>query len=300
MAERPKLIVRVSGGLGNQMFGYAAARRLAIANDAELVIDPWSGFVRDAVYRRRYALEPFAIAGRPATKAEMLRPFERLRRALFKRRETARRFEARRYIAQESDRFEPRLLDRAIAGATFIEGVWPSEDYFADAAARIRADFTLKDAPGAPNDAIARRMAETNSVAVHVRWFAADATDTSRNVGAAYYAGACAAMAERAGATPHYFIFSDRPAEAAKKLGLSPDIATLVDHNQGALAAHWDLWLMSRCRHAIVANSTFSWWGAWLGDAAAPGRVVVAPDPARYPAMGWNSERFVPDRWLKL
>jgi len=298
MARR-KLIVRLVGGLGNQMFGYAAARRLALSNDAELVIDPWSGFARDVVYRRTYALAAFKVAARMATPGEMLLPFERGRRTLLKWREARKPFADRRYILQQGANIESRLLSRRLARTTFMEGVWPSEDYFADVAPQIRSEFALREAPGGRNEELAQQMQDRNSVAVHVRFFKAEVADTGSNIGPAYYGAAMAAILERIGPA-HFYVFSDRPAEAADKLGLSSDTATLVDHNSGDDAAHLDMWLMSQCRHAVIANSTFSWWGAWLGDERAEGRIVIAPDPARYPAMGWSSQRLLPDRWTKV
>jgi len=293
-----KLIVRLSGGLGNQMFGYAAARRLALANGADLVIDPWSGFVRDAVYRRQYALRPFRISARMATQQEMLRPFERTRRALLKRREAGKPFGSRRYIAQQGEAFEPRLLTRKLDGTVFIEGVWPSESYFADVAPQIRSDFERMSKPSQRDIELVEQMKSVESVSIHVRFFKADMADTASNLGAAYYAEAISEMRGRM-ASPHFFLFSDRPSEAAEELGLAREDCTVVDHHQGDEAAHNDMWLMSQCAHAIIANSTFSWWGAWLGDAR-PARLVIAPDPDRYPAMGWSSERFLPERWMKM
>lgn len=79
-----KLIVRLKGGLGNQLFGYAAARRLALVNRAELVLDDVSGFARDWQYRRQFMLDSFNISGRRATPAERFEPFERYRRGMMK------------------------------------------------------------------------------------------------------------------------------------------------------------------------------------------------------------------------
>jgi len=72
-----KIISRIKGGLGNQLFCYAAARRLALANNAELIIDDVTGFSRDHEYRRQYALENFQIPARKATPSERLAPFDR-------------------------------------------------------------------------------------------------------------------------------------------------------------------------------------------------------------------------------
>ena len=79
-----KVIARIKGGIGNQLFCYAAARRLALVNNAELVIDDITGFVRDRHYNRKYALDHFHIPCRKATPAERLEPFERYRRGVMK------------------------------------------------------------------------------------------------------------------------------------------------------------------------------------------------------------------------
>lgn len=292
-----KLIVRLVGGLGNQMFGYAAARRLAHVNGAELVIDDRSGFSRDLVYRRRYALKPFRLSARLATNWERLLPFERPRRALLEATARRRPFAERRYIRQEGPAFESRLLDVRLRGTTLMEGVWPSEDYFKDIGDRIRREFAIESPADPRNREVALAIEGSQSVALHVRWFKADAANTASNLDIGYYHRATEAIRSRLDGA-HFFVFSDRPEAAAEKLGLRGGSVTLVDHNTNDDAAHLDLWLMSKCRHAVIANSTFSWWGAWLGDAA--DRMVIAPDPERYPAMGWSSERFLPDRWTRL
>ena len=105
-----KIITRIKGGLGNQLFCYAAARRLALVNSAELVIDDVTGFVRDHNYRRRYALDHFHIPARKATPAERLEPFERYRRGLMKWSSRRKQFAERRYVEQEGEDFDHRLL----------------------------------------------------------------------------------------------------------------------------------------------------------------------------------------------
>ena len=80
--SNPKIIPRIFGGLGNQLFCYAAARRLALVNHAELVIDDVSGFAFDEVYQRHYQLDHFNIPCRKATAAERLEPFSRVQRYL--------------------------------------------------------------------------------------------------------------------------------------------------------------------------------------------------------------------------
>jgi hypothetical protein len=97
----------------------------------------------------------------------------------------------------------------------------------------------------------------------------------------------------------HYFLFSDRPEAARALIPLSDDRVTAVAHNRGDDNAHADLWLMQQAQHFIIANSTFSWWGAWLG--AGPRSVVIAPGfVVREGKTWWGFDGLLPARWLRL
>ena len=85
------------------------------------------------------------------------------------------------------------------------------------------------------------------------------------DVGVSYYIAAIEAMESKFG-NAHYYLFSDKPHEAEKKINLPRDRITIVNNNLGDENAYADLWLMSLCDHFIIANSTFSWWGAWLNN----------------------------------
>ena len=138
-----KVVTRIFGGLGNQLFAYAAARRLALANKAELVIDHISGFTYDSQYQRQYQLDHFAIPCSKATAAERLEPFSRIRRNLLRRWNARRPFEQRRYIQQQGIDFDPRLLTLRPSGTLYLEGYWQSEGYFKDVESQIREDLRI-------------------------------------------------------------------------------------------------------------------------------------------------------------
>ena len=108
--SNPKLITRIFGGLGNQLFCYAAARRLALANNADLVLDDVSGFAYDAVYQRHCQLDYFIIPCRKAAAVERLVPFSRPRLALKRSWNQCLPFEPRAYLVQEGIDYGPRLL----------------------------------------------------------------------------------------------------------------------------------------------------------------------------------------------
>lgn len=292
-----KIILRIFGGLGNQLFCYAAARRLALVNDAELVIDDESGFVRDHTYRRQNQLDHFCIQSRKATPAERLEPFSRTRRYLKRRLNRHLPFAERSYIQQEGRDFDPRLLKTKPVGTVYMEGYWQSESYFKDVEQVIRDDLRIIP----PTDELNRRMAEeirsSHAVALHVRWFDEPGMAASHNIATNYYQRAITLM-ERTIESPWYFIFSDDPDAARAKLALPDGRVTYVSHNYGDENAYADLWLMSQCRHFITANSTFSWWGAWLSTGK--GKFVVTPDLKTDGKAAWGFKGLIPDEWVTV
>jgi hypothetical protein len=294
-----KVITRIKGGLGNQLFCYAAARRLALVNGAELVIDDVTGFVRDRLYHRRYMLDQFRIPMRKAAPTERLEPFERYRRGLAKLINRTRPFHERSYLEQEGIAFDRRLLDFKVNGTVYLDGNWQSELYFEDVVDVIRQDLRIIP----PSDETNRRLAEeiqaSLAVAIHVRWFNKPGESAQHNVAADYYRRAIAIMEERL-SVPRYFIFSDELDAARSKLTLPEGRTTFVLHNRGDESAYGDLWLMSQCRHFITANSTFSWWGAWLGESKAT--MVICPSYiiGEGNITAWNFAGQIPQRWLKI
>lgn len=291
-----KIISRIRGGLGNQLFCYAAARRLALFNNTELVIDNVTGFLRDYEYRRKCALHNFQIPVRKATPAERLEPFERYRRGAKKWLSRRKPYFDRHYLEQEGQDFDERLLDFKVKETLYLDGLWQSENYFIDVEQIIRQDLRIIP----PNDELNCRMMDEilsrNAVALHVRWFSAPASNQSHNVSTNYYNRAIAMIEEKVN-LPHYFLFSDDPEASRAKLALPEGRVTFVSHNHSDEMAFADLWLMTLCRHFIIANSTFSWWGAWLGRHKE--KIVICPS-ASATIAAWDFKGQLPDRWMKL
>lgn len=292
-----KIITRIKGGLGNQLFCYAAARRLALVNNAEVVIDDVTGFARDSLYCRRYMLDRFSISARKATSAERLEPFERYRRGLAKWVSRKRVFEKRAYVEQEGLDFDERLLGLKVNGTLYLDGYWQSEGYFKDVEHTIREDLRIIP----PTDVLNQRMADeirnSHAVALHVRWFNPPGSNATDNVLADYYHRAIALMDEKV-KSPRYFLFSDDPEAALAKLALPESRVTCVNHNRGDENAYADLWLMSQCNHFIIANSTFSWWGAWLAESDST--LIVAPDLKVLGITAWADIKSIPGRWVRI
>ena len=298
MKKKTKIVLRVMGGLGNQLFCYAAARRLAVTNNAELVVDDVSGFAFDVVYQRHYQLDHFNIPCRKATTVERLEPFSRARRYLKRLWNQRLPLVQRAYLVQAYIDFDPCLLHFKPKGTVYLEGYWQSEDYFKDVSDTIRTDLQITSPADGANLFMARYLRSKTAVAVHVRFFDEPHSTGINNAPGDYYRRAVETM-ERLVPAAHYFIFSDQPAAARARIPLPDARVTLVAHNQGDEHAYSDLWLMSQCQHFIIANSTFSWWGAWL--AANPAKQVIAPGfEMRQGNMWWGFKGLLPSDWIKL
>lgn len=293
-----KIIPRIFGGLGNQLFIYASARRLALVSNAELVLDDVSGFVRDHAYQRQYQLDHFHISCRKAIAAERLEPFSRVRRYLKRRANRDIPFEKRYYIKQEGVDFEPCLLKVKPQGNLYLEGYWQSENYFKDVEDVIRQDLRIHPPKDEKNLAMAASISSHTAVAVHVRFFDEPQVNSIHNAPSDYYSRAIAAM-EKMVPNAHYYLFSDKPNAARNRIPVSDNCITVVAHNVGDANAYADLWLMTQCQHFIIANSTFSWWGAWLANNQK--KHVIAPGfQTNQGKMSWGFRGLLPDQWLKL
>lgn len=299
LTNKRKIIVRILGGLGNQLFNFSAARRLALINNAELVIDNISGFTFDSLYKRKYQLDHFNIICRKATVQERLEPLPRLRRLIMRRWNYLLPFEQRKYLFQEKIDYDKRLLNFRPVGTVYLEGYWQSEDYFKDVEEIIRQDLRITPPKDAANLDMAMRILSCESVSLHVRFFDEhNEQNIVNNLSEDYYKRAVELM-EKINPNSHYFIFSDNPNAARMRIPLANNRITLVAHNQGDENAYADLWLMTQCKNFIVANSTFSWWGAWLSNY--PFKHVIAPGfETRQGKTWWGFKGLLPTEWIKL
>jgi len=300
-----KVVVRLKGGLGNQLFCYAAARRLAWANDAELVLDAVTGFKYDHLYQRTYALGCFSIPARLATPAEQMEPLGRVRRLIARKLSERKPLDQRRYIRQVGVEFDPSIVTlRLQGGTTYFDPFGQSERYFADIRDDLKKDLGMSEPSEPENLVMAAQIAATDSVALHVRWFDAGVVAHSSNMSQAYYAAAIPQLLAKI-RSAHFFVFSDRPSDAAALLAplMGGQPFTLVAHNADTGNAEADFWLMRQCRHFIIGNSTFAWWAAWLGEQERGGTQVFAPsrnvDP-EHSVTAWGFPGLLPDRWTVL
>lgn len=289
------IISNILGGLGNQMFQYAVGRRLA-----EVTGQPFRLDLQDmrGYTVHRYGLDQFAISAPEATEAD-LPPRGPKSRTLRRIDEALRRVIGRagpRRVVEQGYTFDPEIL--ALREPVHLTGYWQSEKYFRDIADVIRADFALAQPMTPSREALRQQIAACNSVSVHVR-----RGDYVTNPDAAAVHGTCspqwyAAAIERVSSglvDPVWFVFSDDPDWVRANIATPPGTVH-VDPQSDRRDAE-DMHLMAACRAHIVANSTFSWWAAWL-DPRADKRVVA---PARWFADASKDTRdLIPQSWERL
>lgn len=276
------VIARIVGGLGNQLFIYAAARRLAQDNGVPLVLDT-NFFRSDRRYGRSYRLDCYPLAPHTRTQSETWMPafldqrVWRIRRRI----ESLGLTPGRDAIVERTPNvFEPALLDARIVRATIFDGYWQDERYFRSAAEALRRELVPAGDPGERNRTYSDAIRASDAIGVHCR--RQHHTQVDGNVRSArgragldgtYYLQALEALVCSA-ESPRLYLFGDDPHWLLGQLPKGLD-ATVVDWNRGPGGEVNDLWLMQQCRRLIISNSTLSWWGGWLSDV--PNRQVVAP-----------------------
>jgi hypothetical protein len=282
------IIVKLGGGLGNQLFQYACGRSLSVKNSDILKLDIEAYTANNP---RVYGLGRFNIVENIARQEEIRKlrlPYGFLSRCV-------RSFKAR-ILRQFNIGFNPKILE--LKGDIYLEGYWKNEKYFIDIEETIRKEFTLRNPLSqAAQEIKGAIFDEACPVSLHVR-----RGDYVEVTGTLKYHGVCTpeyyrdALAYTSMRVPisRLFIFSD-DIEWVKNNMTFDFPVTFV--SQADIPDYEELMLMSYCKHNIIANSTFSWWGAWLN--MNEDKIIVVPK--RWLAKtGTDYYEEIPLTWIKL
>jgi hypothetical protein len=290
------IIVRIMGGLGNQMFQYAAGRRLAAFHNALLRLDI-SDFVDYNLHS--YGLSAFNIKESIATPEEIQLLKEPESSSLKKKFKKLLRRPSKlgiTHIREKQYHFDPEIL--TMHDSVYLDGYWQSEKYFWDIADIIRNEFTVTLPQAGKNMELAQQITSCESVSLHIRrgdYVTDEKTNTIHGTcDLDYYARGVECLAQKVH-HPCFFIFSDDPEWAEENLRITHP-ATFVSHN-GPKKNYEDLRLMSQCRHHVIANSSFSWWGAWLNQY--PEKLIVYPN-RWFKEKKFNTKDLIPSTWQRL
>ena len=273
------VVAQIDGGLGNQMFQYALCQSL-VSKGVKVKLDI-SSFNAGSLHNGYELERVFSLHEDYCSRSEriIVKSLSKVLRVLFKRPYKEKR--------EWQWVYHPEVNNIRFG---FLKGYWQSEKYFSKSANIIRSKFTFPMLTDGRNMAVQDAIASTNGVGLHIRRRDYLRGGCSLNID--YYRHAMALIKEQV-SDPYYFVFSDDIEWAREHIEDSR--AMFIDWNTGS-NSFVDMQLMSLCRHNIIANSSFSWWGAWLNRN--PSKLVIAPGQWM-PGMK-DTRDVLPEHWIPI
>jgi len=296
------IILRLRGGLGNQLFQYAAGKSLALYHNTDLKLDLYYYKKNRA---RKLELDNFNIPIELASRDEVhqFTGSNPIIRYLNKRENYLR---CPSVFSQPHYHFFSDFF--SLPSNIYLSGYFQSEKYFNQIRSNLLSWYTPKKALDNANENLISEIKACESVALHVRrgdYAKGEYTSFFGTLSDGYYESSIRKIKEKI-KNPIFFVFSD-DIDWCRKNPLLEN-AVFISHNKG-MDSHKDLILMSHCKHNIIANSTFSWWGAWLNQN--PEKLVIAPEvwfrkkyydgkTSVYPSRIYNTMDLIPQEWVRL
>jgi len=277
------ITLKLRGGLGNQMFQYAAGRALAQKKSALLILDlEW--------YKQKFG--PGATARTYELNCFHLHRFTRSVKSKFASRAVS--FLAKNY-EEPHFHYDPGFLH--LPRHAVLTGYFQCEKYFKDIRDILLKEFVWTKEPQGKNLTLFKEIQQTpGSISLHIRRCDYITNENAAKVhgitGMSYYEAGVKKMAQNI-INPKFYIFSDEPEWCRQNFKLNHSMEYISNHGHGSE----DMRLMKECRHHIIANSSFSWWGAWLNEN--PDKLVIAPEKW-FSCQEKNTEDLIPDSWHTL
>ncbi|MBN0988374.1 alpha-1,2-fucosyltransferase [Amphritea pacifica] len=287
------VIVRLIGGLGNQLFQYAYALSLADRGyRVKLDISEFESYTLHGGYSLGHYDERIAIATQDEIRQlTRVGPLTKLLRKVQGKK-------SRRVIRESNFSYDEKML--APEDGHYLVGYFQSEKYFNGIRGALLESLSLKHKLSTYSVAVCTAISDSPvSVSVHIRrgdYISDPSANSTHGVCSLDYYYAAIQQFEDRYSDVDFYIFSDDIDWVKENLKIAR--AQYISAEQKRFAGE-DIYLMSQCDHNIVANSSFSWWGAWLNDNAA--KEVVAPEQwYADPDMQRFSRTLIPDSWIRL
>jgi hypothetical protein len=272
-------VVRVIGGLGNQMFQYAFYLALRKRfNNVKLDIGSY----------KYYKLHDYQLE--EIFNLKELNHASRMEILIF-------RFIKKWQIVKEDVFYHPEILD--IKGFRYYAGYWNSENYFTEVINNVKQSFNFKINLKDKNEQIANEIKNTNSVSIHIRRGDYISSEVNRqiygNICTLNYYTKAISKIEESVVNPSYFIFSNDIDWCKENLKIGN--AKFINWNKGK-DNYIDMQLMSLCKNNIIANSSFSWWAAWLNENK--NKIIISPSRFFNDVLPSNPNTLIPADWYKI
>ncbi|MEJ0054748.1 MAG: alpha-1,2-fucosyltransferase [Bacteroidota bacterium] len=289
------ICIKLTGGLGNQMFQYALAKHYQSQNiRTYLDLEFYDNSEHAAI--RSFSLSVFSIT------VPILPLFYKRylysQKAIWKiaRKVLRLSFE---FVHESGHNFNDKYLH--LTHHAVVTGYFQSQKYFDHIREEIVNDFNINQSLSSRNLGYLETIKKSESVSLHIRrgdYASNQATQEKHGVLPSSYYMAAIKIVNNKIMNAEYFVFTDDVSWVKENLGAVLNQFTIVEGNSSENA--WqDLFLMSQCRHAITANSSFSWWGAWLNKN--PAKLVIAPEAwCADPQLNAQMGDVVPENWIKI
>lgn len=291
------IVSAILGGIGNQMFQYSAGRALALSRNEQLLVD-LNGFDGYGLHQGYELQRVFELEVKSAEREQIKEVLGwRSNSVLLKvlKRRVFANLRGRHLAIEPHFNFWPELA--SMGSPLYMMGYWQSARYIGMYEGQIREDFRFRHPLRGRNAELASAMANGVSVSLHIRrgdYVTHKATTKIMELcSMEYYREAVKHMVSHL-QDPVFFVFSDEIEWAKQSLDFYPNFV-FVEQNTG-LESYRDMQLMSSCQHHIIANSSFSWWGAWLNPN--PDKLVIAP--RRWFRNGMDDSDLIPTQWIRL
>lgn len=284
------IVIEASGGLGNQMFQYALYKKLE-SMGKDVAMD--TSFFRSKQNLRELEIGVFGVQYRSITdkEAAYIRGYGYQDTIIDKIKYKLKSSKMKTY-RDTIEHFQPEIFKM---DDIYLCGYWQSEKYFKDIRNTILEEFSFPLETRERFKELCKQMQEENSVSIHIRrsdYLTEQNIKVYGNICTEKYYENAIAYIDRQIETPHYYVFTD-DLEWTRGY-FKGDQYTIVDENRGK-DSYADIYLMSQCKHNIIANSSFSWWGAWLNEN--PSKKVLAPKKWFH---NHEKEDIVCEDWIRI
>jgi len=295
------VVIKAWAGLGNKMFQYALYKSF-LYKGLEAVLDEWTHIpkrsheiiiLKDIFPNLNYkTAEKTLINKLNENKNDFL---SRIRRKIYRMLKIQISYSPN-HIIDESFAFNKNIF--GLNGNYYLEGFWQSEKYFEDIKETIKKDFEFPSIHDKQNNELLNELKSVKSVSIHIR----KGKDYKKPLfsgtcGLDYYVQAINTIKSQI-ENPKFYIFSDNFEWCKENLSFCDPVYVDWNSTYGPLN-YLDMQLMSNCKHNIIANSSYSWWGAWLNKN--PNKIVIGPKKwFNSSSEKFDSSDIIPENWTKL
>lgn len=279
------IIVKLMGGHSNQMFQYATARQLALQSKTSLKLDlSWFDSISENDTTRVYELDAYTIEEHIYTPTFLSRILHKLGYIT--------------YYHEPSFSYSSAIKE--LGPNVHLEGYFQSWKYFDEIRDTIVSDFSYRQQPNDANAKLLKTIQnDPRAVSLHIRrgdYVTNSNANSFHGLKDIKYYKAALKEIKKHIKSPNLYVISNDPEWCRKNLDLGvPTI--IVDNNTGEKSGAEDMRLMRACKHNILANSSFSWWGAWLNEN--PDKIVVAPKQW-FNDESIDTSDLIPESWIRL